>query len=134
MRGRLVQTKYMRYIKMKLLILALTVLGTTAFAYDDDEDKIDVESGIYMALVAGGILLVGYIISQIKFAEKAGSTISVIGLIVGGLGLLGVALFLLEWAKKTAITLVLYIGALLLAGYIIYQIYLWLKALGKRKD
>ncbi len=112
--------------KITLLSVLTTLINFKAFAYDDDEDKIDPESMFYMILVGAGILAVGAIISQAKFSAGFGKTISIIGLVIGGLGVVGLALILLEWAMKTAITLALYIGAIVLAGYILYQIYLWI--------
>lgn len=120
-------------IKKSGILLTTLLLSIKAFAYDD-EDDIDIDSTLYMTLIGGGIFVVGYIIAQIKFLEKIGGVIYVIGAIIGGLGIVGIALFLLEWAMRTAITMAIYIGAVVLAGYILYQIYLWIVGEKKKID
>lgn len=115
-----------------LFVLWSLFVSLKAFAYDDEEDKIDPEFSFYMILAGLGLLGVGALISQVKISEGFGKIIGGIGFFIGGFGVLGLALILLEWAMKTAVTLALYIGAIALAGYILYHIYLWL--FGKKKE
>lgn len=118
--------------KIILSTVLMILVDIKAFAYADDEDKIDPKFSGYMILAGVVLLAIGAAIASVKAMEGFGKLISGLGFFIGGFGVLGLALILLEWAVKTAITLALFIGGLALAGYILYQIYLWL--FGPKKE
>lgn len=122
---------HMKQKTVVMLIITTLVLSLTAFAQDYDDEKIDPKNSFYMILAGLAFLGIGSLISQAKSLESIGNIIKGIGLVIGGFGLLGIALIAFDWAVRTAITLVIYIGGLALAGYIFYQIYLAL--FGKKK-
>ena len=110
----------------------MTIINLKVLAQDSEDVKMDPTSAFYMILVGLGLLGVGALISSAKVAEGVGKFISGVGLFIGGLAVLWLALTLLQWAIKTAVTLIFFLAALALAGYIIYKIYIWI--FGPKKD
>jgi hypothetical protein len=112
-------------------LLTLLFTATKSFAYDDydyDEDDLSMADVSMLLIFGGGILFAGFLIGQLKPLEGFGRVVMIIGAIIGGIGLLNIALMILSWAISTAVTLALYVGGLFVAGYILYSLYNWLFA------
>jgi hypothetical protein len=117
-------------ISLALLITAL-LTSTEVLAHSDDT----LETIVVMlpALVVGaGILGLAYLIEKIGLSGLS-KVVGIIGLIIGGLAVAGIAFTILAailsfvgMVLDAAFTLAFYVGAFLLACYIIYSIFNWL--------
>jgi hypothetical protein len=106
-----------------LLIFTLPCLG---YDGDYDDDSISVTDSFYMALVGGGFMLVGSIISQIKFLSGLGKFVFGLGGVVAFLGVAGIAISIISTVVNAAFKAALYIGAILAVIFVIRWIFLQL--------
>jgi hypothetical protein len=117
-------------ISLALLITAL-LTSTEVLAHSDDT----LETIVVMLpalLVGAGILGLAYLIEKIGLSGLS-KVVGIIGLIIGGLAVAGIAFTILAailsfvgMVLDAAFTLAFYVGAFLLACYIIYSIFNWL--------
>jgi hypothetical protein len=110
------------------LLLSLLV-SVKAFAYDEydyDEDAITYGEAIMVTIFGGIVLGVGFFLGTLKPLEGFGKGTMIVGAIIGGIGLINIAILILSQAISIAVSLALYAGALFVVGYILYSIYNWL--------
>jgi hypothetical protein len=106
----------------------LTLISLKLFAQDDyydDDENIDMKSSFIMALIGGGIFLVGRGLAEVKSLAGLAKVLLAIGAFVAFLGVCGIAMIILQAALNIALKIAIVIGAIILAGWIIKGIVNW---------
>ena len=108
----------------------LLLLGFKLYAqddYDNSEDSISIKDTLIMAVIGGGLYLVGKLISKSKALSGLGNIIMGIGAFIGILEVCTIGIIILEAAVSLALKIAVIVGVIALGIWIISGIMEMLK-------